>query len=66
MREIADPIRPVQQIKVEVIGAEPIKARRTGPRDAVAGHVARPHFGDQKDAIALAGNDAADQFLGAV
>jgi hypothetical protein len=58
--EIADPVRPVQEIKVELIGPEPLETRRTGARDAVAGHVGLPHFGDQEHAIALAGDDAAD------
>src|SRR5262249_42235097 len=50
----------------EVIGAEPLEARRTGSCDAVARDVVRPHLGDQEYAIALSGNDVADQFLGAV
>src|SRR4029077_16441930 len=48
-----------------MISAETGEARLASPRDAVARHVSGPHFGDQEYAVALTGNHAADQFLGA-
>src|SRR5437764_6182120 len=56
---------PVQQIEIEMIGAETGEARLASPRDAVSRDVIGPHFGDQEYAVALTGNHAADQFLGA-
>ena len=59
-------LRQVQKVKIEMIGAETGKARLAGSCDAVARHVVGPNFGDQEHAIALAGDRAADEFLGAV
>src|SRR3954453_17218108 len=63
--EISVPSWPMQQVEVQVIGAEPGKARLASPRDTVSGHVIGRHLGDQEYAVALTGNGAADQFLGA-
>src|SRR5215831_14331290 len=46
-----------------MISAETGQARIASPRDAVACHVIGPHFRDYEYAVALTGNDAADQFL---
>src|SRR5215469_2539231 len=46
-----------------MISAETDQARIASPRDAVACHVIGPHFRDYEYAVALTGNDAADQFL---
>ena len=59
-------LRPVQQVKIEMIGAETCEARLAGACDAVARHVVWPHLRDEEDAIALAGNRPADEFFGAV
>ncbi len=59
-------LRPVQEVKIEMVGAEPLEARLAGARDAIARHMVRPHLRNQEDLIALAGNRAADEFLGAV
>ena len=59
------PTWPVQQVEIEMISAETGEARLASPRDAVSRHVSGPHFGDQEYAVALTGNHAADQFLGA-
>ena len=48
-----------------MISAETGEARLASTRDAVSRHVIGPHFGDQEYAVALTGNHAADQFLGA-
>src|ERR1700693_1920026 len=48
-----------------MISAETDEARLASPRDAVSRHVIGPHFGDQEYPVALTGNHAADQFLGA-
>src|SRR5712691_7516652 len=39
---------PVQQVEIEIISPETGKACLAGPRDAVACHVIRRHFGDQE------------------
>ena len=53
----------MQQVKIEIISAETAEARLASPRDAVSRHVIGPDFRDEEHAVALAGNDAADQFL---
>src|SRR6266705_4950681 len=55
----------MQQVEIEMVGAETGEARLAGPRDAVSRHVIGPHFGDQEYAVALTGDHAADQLLGA-
>src|SRR5262245_54956807 len=56
----------MQQIEIEVISPEASATRLTSPRDAVSGHMARPHLGNQEHAIALIRDYPADEFLGAV
>ena len=58
-------LRPVQQVEIEMISAETGEARLASARDAVSRHMIGPHLGDQEYAVALTGNHAADQFLGA-
>src|SRR5258707_11888519 len=48
-----------------MISAETGEARVASPCDAVSRNVTRPHFGDQEYPVALTGNYAPDQFLGA-
>ena len=48
-----------------MIRPQAAKARRTGARDPIARHVIGPDFRHHENAIALIGNNAADQFLGA-
>ena len=59
------PTWPVQQVEIEMISAETGEARLASTRDAVSRHVIGLHLGDQEYAVALTGNHAADQFLGA-
>ena len=59
------PVRPVQQIEIEMISAETREARVAGARHAVSARVRRPYLCNQKYAVALTGNHAADQLLGA-
>ncbi len=58
--EISVPTWPVQQIEIEMIGAETGKARRASARHAVSGYITGRQFGDQKYAIALTGNHVAN------
>jgi len=51
---------PVQQLEIEVIGAETREARLASVRHAVSGYIAGRQFGDQKYAVALTGNDVAN------
>src|SRR5437763_15623306 len=53
----------MQQVKIEILSAETAEARLASPRNASIRHVIRPDFRDEEHAVALAGNDAADQFL---
>src|SRR6516225_12017268 len=58
------PISPVREVKFEVFSPETGEARLASARDGIScRHVI--HFGDQEYAVALTGNRAADQFLGA-
>src|SRR5262245_62793162 len=66
VRDVGDAIRPMQEIKIEMIGAEALETRFTGARNAIAGHVVGPHLGHEKNAIALTGNRATYEFLRAV
>jgi hypothetical protein len=56
----------VQQIEIEIVGAEAFEACLASARHAVARHVVLPHLGHQENAIALAGDRAANEFLGTV
>src|SRR5437764_8615926 len=51
---------PVQQIEIEVIGAETREARLASVRHAVSGCITGRQFGDQKYAVALIGNHVAN------
>src|SRR5262249_23927622 len=62
-REVSDPISPVQQIKIEVIGTETGEAGLARTRDTVVRHMSWQHLGDQEYVIALASYHAANQFL---
>src|SRR5882762_3922373 len=48
-----------------MISAETGEACVASPRDTVSRHVIGRYFGDQEYAVAMTGNHAADQFLGA-
>src|SRR6266480_873783 len=48
-----------------MISAETREACVASPRDTVSRHVIGRYFGDEEYAVALSGNHAADQFLGA-
>ena len=55
----------MQQIEIEIVGAETSKAQLASTSNAVSGHVIGFHFGNEKYAVTLAGNHVAYQFLGA-
>jgi hypothetical protein len=55
----------VQQIEIEIIRTKTSEARLASGRDAAFRRITGPQLGDQEYAIALASNDAADEFLGA-
>ena len=55
----------MQQIEIQMFGAETSEARRAGTRDAIAGHLIALHLGDEEYAVALTGNDVTNEFLGA-
>src|SRR6516165_1856554 len=62
--QVGAPISPVREVKIEVFSPETGKARLASAHNGVScRHVI--HFGDQEYAVALTGNRAADQFLGA-
>ena len=46
----------MQQIKIQILGAETSEARRASTRDAIARHLIALHLGDQEYAVALTGN----------
>ena len=54
----------MQQIEIEIVGAETSKACFASAGNAVSRHLIGLHFGDQEYAVALAGNHVAYQFLG--
>ena len=54
----------MQEVEIEIIGAETREACVARLPDALYGEVVG-HFGDQEYAIALTGNHMANQFLGA-
>src|SRR5262249_30351481 len=45
-REVSDPITPVQQIEIEVIGTETAKAGLASTRYTVVRHMSGQHLGD--------------------
>ena len=55
---------PVEQVEIEVIGAQSRKASGASAADAGRRSVRRPHLRDQKDGVAPACDGASDEFLG--
>src|SRR5580693_1836780 len=55
----------VQQIEIQVPGAEASEARRASTCDAIAGDFVGLHLGNQEYAVALIGNHALEELLGA-
>src|SRR3981081_1820702 len=59
----------MQQIEIEMVGAETSQARLASPRDAIARHFTRHfpglHLGHQEYALALTGNHVTNELLGA-
>src|ERR1700704_4827161 len=55
----------MQQIEIETVGAETSQARLASTRDARSGHLVGLHLGDEEYTVALTGNHATNQFLGA-
>src|SRR5262245_9546749 len=49
-----------------MVSTKAFEARLASARDAVSRYVVRPHLGNQEHAIALTGDRAANEFLGAV
>jgi len=56
---------PVQQIEVDMIGAQPLQAARAGRRHAGARGVVRIHLADHEGPVALAGDRLRHHLLGA-
>src|SRR6516164_6611722 len=55
---------PMQQIKIEIIGAETAKARFTSTCHGPSSDVIGFYLGDHEGAVTLAGNHALNQFFG--
>ena len=55
----------MQQIEIQMFAAESSEARRASTRDAIARHLIAFHLGDEEYAVALTGNHATDELLGA-
>src|SRR5215470_8983063 len=55
----------MQQIEIEVVGAETSEACLAGTRDAVPRHFITFHFRDQENAVALPAEHMAQELLGA-
>src|SRR3989440_12857587 len=55
----------MQQIEIEMVGAETSQARLASTRDAISRHLVGLHLGDQEYTVALTGNHVTNQFLGA-
>src|SRR5262249_24350516 len=64
-RKVGESGRPVQQIEIEIISTETSKAPLARACDAVFRCMTGQYLGDQKYAIALTSDHAADEFLGA-
>ncbi|MNN98173.1 hypothetical protein D3C81_2175000 [compost metagenome] len=54
----------MQQIQIDVIGAQPAQAALASLGNALAAGVVRVHLADHEDVVALAGDGIADHFLG--
>ena len=61
--EVGNPIRPVQQIEIEMVSPETGEAGLASPFNAVSRNMTGPDFGNQEYTIALAGNGTVDQSL---
>src|SRR6185437_8506798 len=57
--------RRVQQIEVEIVGAETSQACRACSGNAISSNFVGLHLGDQIYAVAITGDDAAQELLGA-
>ena len=55
----------MQQVEVEMVGAEASEACLASTGDAVSRHLTGLHLRDQEDPVALTGNHLADKLLGA-
>src|SRR5438132_10716189 len=55
----------MQQIEIEMVGAETSQARLASTRDAPSRQLVGLHLGDQEYTVALTGKHATNQFLGA-
>src|SRR5262245_4665832 len=55
----------VQQIEIEIAGAETSEARLASSRDAVPGHFIGLYLGDQEDVVALIVDHVTEELLGA-
>src|ERR1700733_4967588 len=55
----------MQQIEIQIFGAEPSEARRASTRDAIARYLIALHLGDEEYTVALTGNHATNELLGA-
>jgi hypothetical protein len=54
----------VQEVQIEMVGAQPAKAPLAREHGAAAGRVLREHLADQKHLIATAGDRLAHELLG--
>src|ERR1700756_2929595 len=55
----------MQQIEIEMVGAETSEAPLGTTRDAISRHFIGLHLGDQEYTVALTGNRVTDELLGA-
>ena len=55
---------PMQQVKIDTVGAEPLQAGLAGSNGALARGIRRQHLGDQEDFIATAGDRFAHHLFG--
>jgi hypothetical protein len=54
----------MQQIEIEMIGAQTGEATLTSTHHAISGHLIGFHLGDQEGTVTLTGDRVANQFLG--
>src|SRR5256885_14368322 len=55
----------MQQIEIEMVGAETSEARLASTRDAISRHLVGLHLGDQEYTVAPTGNHVTNELLGA-
>ena len=55
----------MQQIEIEMVGAETSEARLASTGDAISRHLIGLHLGDQEYTVALTGNHVTNELLGA-